>query len=507
MLPDGLNSDQDPYLDDSDIIEDEVQPAPPVPKREGGEGNDRPQRVGPSGYRPADEIAGKYRLVAVIGEGDKSSVWLAKNTALGSDVAIKLIGEQASSTAGETLLREARAAARIDHPCAVRTFDFGKTGRGEPFIVMEILKGEDLATTLRRRGRMEPARCVQIVLPVIEAVAAVHTKGMTHGDLEPANVFLVSSDTDTRQVKVLNFGVGHRDDDEDTITLPREEPVIVGSRGHMSPERASGGDWNEKTDVWSVCALLCQLLTGRLPFDGTTDEALTATIQTHAPRPITELGVGEADLWRVLEGGLQKNPEMRPTMHKLGERLARWAVAKGIESDVSGSSLAVVWGATAKPAEGDATGPADLPPELGPRRGWIWVATALGTLTIGIVIIALTSGAPSDPKPTDSPGAKGAAARPDGNARSHPTGSQLAGEPGSPGSDTATAASVATTTPTATASAPAASVETAPPTAAPGPLHTAPTPTKPPGGASPQPPPPSPPPPNGAMPVPTQAPF
>src|SRR5882672_7688414 len=124
----------------------------------------------PSRYGPGDVIAGKYRLGCRLGEGGMGDVWLAHNETLDIDVAIKLIrGELATEEMGERLLHEARAAARLGHPAIVRVNDFGKTDRGDPFIVMERLDGEDLGSALAKRGTLSPEKAVRTLLPIAHA--------------------------------------------------------------------------------------------------------------------------------------------------------------------------------------------------------------------------------------------------------------------------------------------------------------------------------------------------
>ena len=127
----------------------------------------------PSGrrYAEGDVVGGKYRLRSVLGEGGMGAVWLARNTVLDVDVAIKLIRHGVTSPeASERLLQEARAAARLEHPSIVRIFDFGATEEGDPFIAMEVLRGESLARLIDRRGRLSGGNAVRTLLPVVSAV-------------------------------------------------------------------------------------------------------------------------------------------------------------------------------------------------------------------------------------------------------------------------------------------------------------------------------------------------
>src|SRR5262249_47301985 len=142
-----------------------------------GKGKDPPGGARPEGdiphYAPGHCVAGKYRLLRVLGRGGMGDVWLAHNETLDIEVAIKLMRQESRSTEStERLLREARAAARLRHPAIVRIFDFGAADHGEPYIVMERLVGEDLASVLAQRGRLPAIDAVRTILPIVEALAA-----------------------------------------------------------------------------------------------------------------------------------------------------------------------------------------------------------------------------------------------------------------------------------------------------------------------------------------------
>jgi serine/threonine-protein kinase len=146
-------------------------------------------------FREGGLVAGKYRLIRKVGEGGMGTVWVAHNEALDVPVAIKFIraGEDANRHVNR-LTQEARAAAKIGHPAILRVYDFGKTDAGDPFIVMELLHGEDLAAALDRRGSLNERRAVQILLPVLHALVSAHAKGIVHRDLKPDNIFLAETD-------------------------------------------------------------------------------------------------------------------------------------------------------------------------------------------------------------------------------------------------------------------------------------------------------------------------
>ncbi|HEU5075646.1 MAG TPA: serine/threonine-protein kinase, partial [Polyangiaceae bacterium] len=165
------------------------------------------QDTAPVRHESGDIIAGKYRLVSLLGEGGMGAVWRARNMDLDVEVALKLIRAEATlSEATDRLLREAQAAAKLIDAGIVRVFDFGRSEQGNPFIVMELLEGEDLAAAIQRRGRLSPKRAVRVLLPVVRALSVAHQNGIVHRDLKPENVFL-SKTSNGLQPKVVDFGI------------------------------------------------------------------------------------------------------------------------------------------------------------------------------------------------------------------------------------------------------------------------------------------------------------
>jgi serine/threonine-protein kinase len=300
---------------------------------------------GPIIYVPTDVIAGKYRLLRIIGQGGMGAVWIAKNLALEVDVALKLIRrDRATEEASKRLLTEARAAAKLDHPGIVRVFDFGVTEIGDPYLVMELLNGESFGAVLARKKRLAPGVAVQTLLPVAAALAAAHGKGIVHRDLKPDNVMLASDESGKLVPKVLDFGIARvlRDDVERHVTVAGE---VLGSPDYMSPEQARGElNIDHRTDVWTFAVLLYETITGKRPFDGPNYNALIAAIITATPQTTLALGAGDAALWAIIERGLTKDSAARwQSMRDMGAALASWAVERGIENDISGLSIRSEW--------------------------------------------------------------------------------------------------------------------------------------------------------------------
>ncbi len=320
-------------------------------------------------YSDGDVIAGKYRLLRLVGHGGMGDVWVAHNETLDIDIAIKLMRAEAEGDeegdASDRLLREARAAARLGHPAIVRVFDFGTTEFGEPFIAMELLEGEDLATSLSRYGRLSATKAVRTLLPVAHALDAAHGKRIVHRDLKPENIFLTRLDGDRIQPKLVDFGIAKIDRGKG-LRLTRKGTVL-GSPAYMAPEQARGDDVDHRADIWSFCVVLYETLTGTQPFVGKNDNALLYAILAHEPAPITSLAAGDAELAAILEKGFVKNPDKRwQSMHELGSALATWLVTQGVSEDIAGTSLEATWlSATAGRSDGLSTHP---PSPIVPRR-------------------------------------------------------------------------------------------------------------------------------------------
>lgn len=279
------------------------------------------------------------------------TVWVAQNTVLQVSVAVKLIAlgdqEDANENA-ERLLREARAAARLDHPAIVRVFDFGRTNHGDPFIVMELLHGESLADILARDSRMTGVQAVRAMLPIADALASAHDKGVVHRDVKPENVILSTTEDGRTQPKLLDFGIASLQEKSTRITQEKRltrEGSVVGTPAYMSPEQAMGkADLDQRTDVWSFGVMLYELTTGRLPFDADNYNALLYEIINQRPEPVTAHAAGDDELWQVIEVALRKKPEERwGSMHAFGEALALWLVDRGVSDDICAASLRSTW--------------------------------------------------------------------------------------------------------------------------------------------------------------------
>lgn len=288
-------------------------------------------------------LDGKYRLERLLGEGGMGAVWRAHHLQLDLPVAIKLLRAGSEEpNLYERLKIEARAAAQLTHPAIVRVFDVDVTDTGEPYIVMELLGGENLAEMLEG-GRLSPVSAVQILLPIAEALTLAHSKGIVHRDLKPHNVFM-SNDGDRLQPKLLDFGIAK-------LTLAplqgslTDTGVPIGSPDYMSPEQARGSnDVDYRADIWAFCVVLYEAVRGDIPFHGDNYNALMRAIVESEPAPLPVGGELDQRLADLIAWGLAKERSERPeSIQELARELARWLLDRGIKEDVCCTALGPKW--------------------------------------------------------------------------------------------------------------------------------------------------------------------
>ncbi|RYZ41722.1 MAG: response regulator [Myxococcaceae bacterium] len=212
-------------------------------------------------------LGGRYALERRIGGGGMGAIWLAVDLQLQRHVALKLIASEVVARTPEAhrlFEQEAQAVARLRHPHVVQVHDSG-VDAGVPYIVMELLEGEDLETRLTQRGRMSPAAVSALVTPVARALAAAHAAGLVHRDLKPANLFLAHVDGE-EVVKVLDFGLARS-----LLRAPagasEQAEGLTGTLRYMSPEQLRADpDLDARADLWSFAVVLYRALTGQFPY-------------------------------------------------------------------------------------------------------------------------------------------------------------------------------------------------------------------------------------------------
>ena len=221
---------------------------------------------------PQQILSGKYRLERELGRGGMGSVWLAQHLTLRSPVAIKLIDPSIASNpeALQRFLREAQSAASLRSPHVVQILDHG-VDDGVPFIVMELLDGESLASRLERAQRLSPSETARIITQVARAIARAHDAGIVHRDLKPDNIYLVRNDEE-EIAKVLDFGVAKATTHGmGAVTGATRTGSVLGTPYYMSPEQAEGAKTVDgRSDLWSLGVIAWECLLGNRPFESET---------------------------------------------------------------------------------------------------------------------------------------------------------------------------------------------------------------------------------------------
>ena len=262
-----------------------------------------------------DEVISHYRLIRRIGSGGMGIVYEAEDLTLGRRIALKLLPENMTGNdAIERFRREARAASALNHPSVCTVYEIGSDA-GRHFIGMELLEGEPLTARLAH-GPLEAGPLVEFAMQVCDGLSSAHQKGIIHRDLKPANLFL----TNQGRAKILDFGVakliGNQTSGQEALTVSTaltRADVLVGTLEYMSPEQARGARLDERTDIFSLGAVLYEMATCRRPFSGATAALVFDSILNSKPVPPHHLCPSlPLRLEEIILGMLEKDPDFRP---------------------------------------------------------------------------------------------------------------------------------------------------------------------------------------------------
>jgi beta-lactam-binding protein with PASTA domain/tRNA A-37 threonylcarbamoyl transferase component Bud32 len=332
-------------------------------------------------------LGARYALVELIGQGGMATIYRARDTKLGRDVAIKILRGEYGSDASflARFQREAQAAAQLNHPNVVAVFDYGQDPVG-PYIVMELVTGGDLAGALRERGPLPPTVAASIGQQVADAIDAAHARGIVHRDIKPSNVLLSTGG----RVKVADFGIAQAFTDAQ-LTMTG---VTMGSVHYFSPEQARGEPVTAASDVYSTGLVLYEMLTGQRAFSGgTAAEVAMARLGGRIPSPMDVRPDVPAALDAIVRWSLQPDPRARPSASELAGSLGRFL------ADPLGTSTwrtgyvptlapAGTVGTTASLALGS---PASTARRSGPGRvGWAAGLTGLFVVVVAGVLLVLS---------------------------------------------------------------------------------------------------------------------
>ncbi|MCO4768489.1 MAG: protein kinase [Deltaproteobacteria bacterium] len=260
-------------------------------------------------------FAGRYDIQRLLGRGGMGVVYLANQSPLGREVALKILKPPESleddPNFDERFLREAAAAARLSHPNTITVHDFGQADDGALYIVMEYLEGNDVRAVLSHEGAFSPARAIHVAKQVCKSLREAHRKGIIHRDLKPANVLLVDRDEDLDFVKVLDFGLVKFRGEASEITLAGK---FLGSPRYTSPEALDRNkEVDHRADIYALGILLFTMITGHPPFDGDPMQVLHAHLH-EKPKPMWKLNPASQttpELEELVAKCLEKDAEKR----------------------------------------------------------------------------------------------------------------------------------------------------------------------------------------------------
>jgi hypothetical protein len=382
-------------------------------------------------------LGGRYRLLELLGQGGMATIYRARDAQLERDVAVKLLRPEFGKDP-DFLARfrdEARAAASLNHPNITAVFDFGEDVSG-PYIVMELVDGQDLGAILRDNGPLAPRQAARVAAEVAKALHAAHVRGIVHRDVKPSNV-LVGRDG---RVKVADFGIA-RALAESQLTLPG---TTMGSVHYFSPEQARGETATVASDIYALGIVLFETLTGQRPFSGDGAAAVAlARLTTTPPRPSALRPGVPAALDSIVLRAMALEPTARyATAAAMASALEGYLAAPAdAPAGVAGAAVAgaavagAAAGRTVASAQARPNPPVPYPPDAyarsvppaapvsttgtppppplgdddpGGSSPWAWVAGLLGIVILVIVgfllFRALTGGGGANPSPSASAG-------------------------------------------------------------------------------------------------------
>jgi Tol biopolymer transport system component len=346
------------------------------------------------------QILSHYRILRVLGAGGMGEVFLAEDMKLGRQVALKILARDSAHDPDRRARfeREARAVAALNHPGIV-TIHSVEEDQGLLFITMELVEGKTLSEIVPGSG-MPLDQLLKISIPLTDAVAAAHQRGITHRDLKPANV-MIGHDG---RVKVLDFGLAKQQAQEALQTETALQPTahataegkILGTVAYMSPEQAQGKPIDQRSDIFSLGVVLFEMATGQRPFKGDSSVSVLSSVLKDTPPLVTDLRPEfPREIARIVRHCLTKDPEERYQSAKdLRNDL------KALKEDTDSGELAPKSATSVTPASG-ISGPATaVSSGVAPRRAGRWIAAGLGMVVLlgGVAAVALWASAPRPPR-------------------------------------------------------------------------------------------------------------
>jgi len=251
------------------------------------------------------KVFSHYKILEKLGEGGMGVVYKAEDLRLKRTVALKFLPPTLTSEdeARHRFVHEAQAASALDHTNICDIHDIGEAEDGQLFIVMTCYEGEPLTKRIAR-GPLRVSEMIDFAVQIAQGLSEAHQAGIIHRDVKPANIFLTKNDV----VKLLDFGLAKLS----AKTMLTKTGSTLGTAAYMSPEQATGGSVDHRTDIWSLGVVLYEMLSGRLPFQGEYQNALMYAIVSAEPEPLTAIRTGiPMGLDRIIGKCLMKAPEKR----------------------------------------------------------------------------------------------------------------------------------------------------------------------------------------------------
>jgi serine/threonine-protein kinase len=375
-------------------------------------------------------LDGKYRIIRRLGRGGMGAVYMGQHSMIGRHVAIKIL--HAELSADEEMVtrfyREAQAAAAIGHKSIIDVFDLGVTDDGEPYLVMEYLEGESLASVLKRSGPIDLGLTCAVIEPALLALSAAHRKQIVHRDLKPDNIFIVRRPDEEPAVKLIDFGISKFIRPGDQIRLTRTG-AMLGTPVYMAPEQALGeGEEDHRSDIYSMGVIMYEALTAHVPYLGTNFNSLLVKILNDDPTPPSEVNPGfPSKAEPVVMKAMARDPADRyQSAQEMLDAMAAFEEFKGSEArlsavpldpgsttlasgdlgsetvtesmDVAGEVLAKISSETVPGAW--ETAQSTRMRDSRPRRSWLPLALVGLLICAAILLVALR---PWEPAPSDVP--------------------------------------------------------------------------------------------------------
>lgn len=270
---------------------------------------------------------GRYEVLRLLGEGGMGRVYLARQLDLGRQVVVKVMHDHIALDPifRDRFKREMQLMAHFQHPYAVTLYDASLDDPQGPCIVMEYIRGVTLDVLLHRNAKLSPMRVGRLLGQLCEVLQTAHSEGIVHRDLKPANLMVVDPDTPYEIVKVMDFGLAKPLVHDPSLPFPLTNgDITVGTPGYMCPEQARGEEMDHRGDLYSVGAILFELLAGKLPFSGGSTMDVLLAHATQEPPRFADIGAAQfvsPAIEEVILGCLAKDAKDRPgSARELAER-------------------------------------------------------------------------------------------------------------------------------------------------------------------------------------------